>query len=379
MPITRSTFATPFSYRLGIFAILASLALGCSAALGQTAEQKALGAFYYGAREYNLITFGNYIANGQDTWGAVAVGGNFTANKGMTLVNFEWACPTNSIRSRASDPSVIVAGKIKLQDASVTNMNYGKFTYDPVDNGHSYFTENGTRFHPADASKETYINLKTGVSLADWSTASSVVNFGALKEQLTSANKTLGACQSTSGIMSSDRTSIATQGTGVSYLSINANDFSNNDLKLSVAKDSFLVINVHVSKSAGDTLWLKNVKLAELNGADPQQNKALLNSSANRILWNVIFDDTTYNTLKVDTNDIYGSFLSLGTIKANGRIWGQVITDAYNQSTNIEIHQALMEVNLTMIPEPSTIALGMGTLALGFVFWRRYQRKTNQA
>ncbi len=357
-------FTTPLSYRRVIFAVIVSLALGCSAALAQMSEQQALGAFYYGAREYNLITFGDYNANGQDTWGAVAVGGNFSDSGGITLGEKSWCAFTDTVRSSISDPFVLINGSITLASNATPKVKLGTLAINPTTVADGVLLSD--RFRTTEA-ESPYILYSQG--FANWTTASSVIQFAALKDKLTSANKVFDA-QVNTGFMTDS--SITATGTGVKYLDVNANAFNNKDLNLSVSKDAFLVINLHVNSTNGQVFSPTNVKV---DGIDASNDKALVDSSANRILWNVVFDDAAYSSLNVKTHDIYGSFLSIGTIDANGRIWGQVIANAFNQSSQYEVHQALMQVSMTMIPEPSTIALGMGALALGFVFWRRRQQQ----
>jgi len=326
-------------------------------------EQQALGSFYYGAREYNLITFGDYDANGQDTWGAVAVGGNFSDSGSITLGEKSWCAFTNTIRSSVNDPFVLINGSITLTNGATPKVKLGTLAINPTTVADGVLASDRFRTTKAES---PYILYSKG--FADWTAASSVIQFAALKDKLTSASRVFDD-QANTGSMTSS--SITATGTGVKYLDVKANAFNNCDLNLSVSEDAFLVINLHVSTANGQIFSPTNVKV---DGIDASNDKALTDSSANRILWNVVFDDAAYSSLNVNTHDIYGSFLSIGTIDANGRIWGQVIADAFTQSSQYEVHQALMQVSMTMIPEPSTIALGMGALALGFVFWRRRQQ-----
>jgi choice-of-anchor A domain-containing protein len=348
------------------------------------AEQQALGSFYYGAREYNLITFGNYNANGQDTWGAVAVGGNFTDSGGMTLENESWCLPSNSNRSSASDPSVLVAGKLTLAAGKETKINYGSFAYNPKSQNSTaeYITTN-KRFYPSGSDTDStagHLTLNGATTLADWATASSAIQFSSLKNSLTSASAYL-ASQTTLGgrtvpmatvnLVNSFQTVTASDKV-VSYLDLKAGDYAGQQMNFVVPTTGMLVINLHVS-SAGNVFAPGNVKV------DGKDGSGSSNSSANRVLWNVVYDDTTYSSLVVRTGELYGSFLSPnGTIEANGRIWGQVIADSFIQSSSYELHQALLTVDLALVPEPSTIALGMGALSLGFVYWRRRQQRQHQ-
>ena len=366
MPITRSTFTTPFSYKRGIFAVIVSLAMGCSAALAQMTEQRALSAFYYGAREYNLITFGDYTVQGHDVWGGVAVGGNFTDTGAFTLVNESWCRPRTTNRSSVSDPSVLIVGKLDINSGINAKVNYGDLAYNPTNNSGATIT---TGTQPSLTTKTGgSVTLNTPASgFRDLSTTSSVIDFAALKANLGSAQQFLKAQGISTTTQKADIIDgkISATRLGVSYLDLNANQFSGTDLNFSVAEGSTLVINLHVSATAGNRFAPANVKI---DGVDGTSGKETF-TSANRILWNVVFDDLNYSTLVVAANNnLYGSFLTTdGTIEANTRIWGQVVANSYIQG-DAELHQALF---ITNVPEPSTVALGLGAMALGYAAWRR--------
>lgn len=342
-----------------------------------TDEETALSAFYYGAREYNLVTFGDYTSHGQDVWGSIAVGGNFTDTGGITLLNEKWCLPRNTNRSSTSDPSVIVVGSLNF-GGKETKLNFGNFAYNSATNPSAVIS--GSRLYPQGSAKDGtvgHVTINSG-SFRDLATTPSVIDFTALKTKLSSAQNFLKtqstnataqkASVSTDG---SSKTTISATSGEVSYLDLNANQYSGKDLDFIVSDGSALVINLHVGSTAGNKFNPNNVKI---DGNDGKNAGTLTVTSANRILWNVVFDDSTYNTLVVSTHDLYGSFLTTeGTIQANGRIWGQVVANSFDQSAGYELHQSLL---LIEVPEPSTIALALGSMALGYAAWRRRRTAT---
>lgn len=369
--------------------------MGGSTAFGQMTEQQALGSFYYGAREYNLITFGDYTAAASDTWGAVAVGGVFhDLSDGITFGQESLCLPTNSIRSSVTDPVAIIRGGIELLNNAKPKTPLGTLAVSPTiqaagsgNNATNFLSS--TRFFPGKEQgdgKTGYFECTKG--LASWDLASSVVAFDALSTRLGQANATFSAkSPSTSGVTKSTvndgssvlKSSIAVTAPGISFVDVNVGEYAGKKLDLSIPEDSFLVVNLHVGATN-----VFNPKEITLGGVDWSSGRPV-GTAANRILWNVVFDGSgspSSNSLVigVEDHDFFGSILAPnGTVDGTGaRVWGQIIANAYTQSSNFEIHQALMEVNMTMVPEPSTIALGMGALALGFVYWRRRQQRQQQ-
>lgn len=358
-------------------------------------EQQALGAFYYGAREYNLITFGDYTAAASDTWGAVAVGGVFRdLSDGITLGQEVSCLPKNSDRSSATDPVAIFRGGIELSKDVKPKTPNGTLAVSPSiqaagswNNATDYL--NSSRFYPSNVQTDRYFECTKG--LASWDLASSVVDFDSLYSRLSSAQSVFSAKgTSTSGVTKSirsdgsdvKRSSIAVTAPGISYVDVNVGDYAGQILDLSIPEGSFLVINLHVGAAYGGNVF--NPNGMTLGGVDWSSGQPV-GTAANRVLWNVLFESSgspSDNSLVIGVKDqdFFGSILApTGGIDGSGsRVWGQIVSSAYTQSSNCEIHQALMQVNLTMVPEPSTIALGMGALAFGFVFWRRRQQRQHQ-
>lgn len=388
MPIARNMFTTPFSYRRVIFAVIVSIAMGCLTVLAQTAEQQALGAFYYGAREYNLITFGDYTTSGGDTWGAVAVGGDYYSTTTTNLSQY-WQ-PHDSNRSNATDPSALIAGTI-YSAVTETNVQAGIIAINKNRNsGAEFKAQDQILYLPKDASggEHKLVPRSSPRSFggendpfANYTKYSSIVQFSTLRDKLISAqdtlfelgNKSINQVTAVDADGGKIRYKIDVTAKGVSYLNMKTSDFSGKDLTAYVPDGSALVINLTV-----DSNTFAFNKFTANYRAESQLAPEYA-TDANRILWNVIFDSSTpisANSLITPSNiPIFGSFLApKGTIVGNGTIFGQVIANSFTQN-NVELHQALFAVDMALVPEPSTIALGMGTLALGFVFWRRRQQR----
>lgn len=357
MPITRRTFTTPFSYRRGIFAVIVSLAMGGSAGLAQMTEQQALGNFYYGVREYNLITFGDYYGTGgNDTEGALAVGGDFKTTGSITYC--QKFGPLDSDRSRSNDPSLIVMGNIVAH--SETKVGLGSaylqdsdFTWDATQRLYTSSSSGKISFLDSSAIAPASTNIPTGF------------NFKNLEASALDSQSYLRSIGTRNVSVGSDQTlKIAVNDGTVGYYSWDATRYTTG-LELSIPEKSMLVINVDVSKLNTDS-----------NGAYrmPQFNAS--KAGENRVLWNIYSSDTSTSTFNLSVwSQLNGSVLAPNAnIFANEVIEGQILAQSYNQLGK-EVHLALLTVDATVIPEPTTYAALLGAASLGFVFWRRRQQR----
>ena len=339
-------------------------------------DEQAISSFFYGSREYNLITFNDYTIGGHGTWGAVAIGGTFH-NTGSNKANFlEEGYKANWIkgipgRSSISDPSVIFNGKLDLGTGNDVRVELGGGKV-AINSSIVPGTWSGNRYTISATNQQ----IQAPGGMVDLASSTSVVNFASLKSNLSTAQAALaihstsltGAEYSKSG---SDIT-INAGGKGIDFLDVSTSALnSTSNFKVTVSKDDLLVVNLHV-----DSAKLSIGNFVIDNDSSLASSAYLTNTSANRLLWNVIFDNTDISTLTIDlttgSQTFWGSILSTtGSITANNRVTGQVIANNFT-NTATELHMALFE---TDVPEPSTIALIIGSLSLGFVFWQRRQRK----
>jgi len=343
-------------------------------------DEQAIKEFYFGSREYNLITFNDYTLGSSGTWGAIAVGGTFTETTASKANFLEEGYAQNRIkgipgRSSTSDPSVLFNGAVKFGGTSgvVAEVGAGSVALNK-NTVPGYWS--GSRYYIGASSVSDSAKQIQAAGFVDLSTTSSVVNFASLRSTLTAAQAELAkhstSLTGTEYSKSGSNITINATGNGVDFLDITASALnSTNDLGITVSKGNLLVINLHVD---ADNLSLGNFKID--SGATLASSHFFTNTTANRLIWNIIFDSNGINTLTIDhqTGDqvLWGSILSTtGSIITKDLVAGQVISNNFT-NTQTELHMALLE---TDIPEPSTIALVIGSLSLGFVYYRRRQRK----
>jgi len=365
------------SHSRGILAAIGLAMLASASALHAMTDTEAIQAFYFGSRDYNLITFGDYTLGTSGTWGGIAVGGTFTDTLGKATIVEGTPYIRNAIhtipgRSLVSDPTAIFNGKI----------NVGTQKDVRIEVGNSGTVALNSSTVPGSSSGNQYTITGTGqliqaAGFTDLNTTTSVVNFSTLQTSLSKAQTALANSAPTltaaeySYSSSSAAITINAQGSGIDYLNINASTLNSNKLNLTVGSGDLLVINLHV-----DAAKLSIGEFIIDNNSELSSSPYLTNTTANRVLWNVIFDTAGISTLTIDSTTgaqiFWGSILSTAdSIISNDRVTGQVIANNFT-NTETELHMALLE---TDVPEPSTVALGLGTLALGFAFWRRRQQR----
>ena len=368
--------------RYGLLSVAILISFASTGLLRGMTDEQAISAFYFGSRDYNLITFGDYTLGSHGTWGGIAVGGAFTDTGKATIVeggqyikNAIHAIPG---RSTASDPTAIFNGKINTGEqkgvcVEIGNTATGSPGTVALNSNVVPGYWNGSRYGIGATSStnfDSYPQIQAG-GMIDLKSTASIVNFPSLKNQLSTAQATLGSKASTIAYNTIGSIITATStGATIDYLNFTTEQLTGKELVLSVKEGDLLVINLHVNSQS---LSLNDFRI----GADANATY-YTNTAANRILWNIIFADNNKDdeslTLTVGQGDqmFWGSILSTtDTIESLKRVTGQVIANNF-KNTETELHMALFE---TDVPEPSTIALIIGSLSLGFVFWQRRQRK----
>ncbi len=372
----------------------ASLASPAAAQTSEDQYKLALRSYFLGVREYNLVTFGDFTrangATGTDTWGAVAVGGNFDFAM-TTLVNESKYSPRDTVlpdgtyRSRASDPEVLINGELvprvgggsfelgNLGDKSFAinpAKNNSRFFWDSSQSRYTYGTpENRGAYFVAASNPETAWTTATNNLARDgWSidAMNPVMN---RTQDLLRAHAQTGVTITPDGDANNLKGNVSVASGSIGYWNISTSSLDDYKvLTFDVPSNSVLVVNL--SANGGDVI-------------PSSLQTAVLNGSESRILWNISMTPSSNqsyaSTLTFEGSSLvfWGSVLAPDVdIVGNRIIQGQVLANSFALGNN-ELHMAYFQPTMDLvIPEPATCAAIAGGLALAFAVWRKRRGAT---